>query len=158
LLVGLVDQTSGALDNLRELARGIYPPLLADRGLVVGLEAQARKAPVKVQVTARGVGRYSQDTEAAVYFCCLEAVQNVAKYSGATRCLIRLVEEDGRLTFSVEDDGTGFDPDATPRGSGLTNMADRMAVLGGEIEVRSRPGEGTIVTGRVPVRALEPVG
>ncbi|MGH2573273.1 MAG: sensor histidine kinase, partial [Actinomycetota bacterium] len=121
------------LENLRDLARGIYPPLLADQGLVAALEAQARKAPLRVDVEADGVGRYPQEAEAAVYFCALEALQNVAKYAGATRALVRLSAHHGELCFQVEDEGRGFDPRAAPRGAGLTNMADRLAALGGTL-------------------------
>ena len=96
--------------------------------------------------------------EAAVYFSTLEALQNVAKYAGASTAIVRLSVEDGRLTFVVEDDGPGFDPSTTSYGTGLQGMADRLAALGGTLEVRSRPGQGTTVTGRLPVRELEPVG
>jgi signal transduction histidine kinase len=142
-----------ALDNLRDLARGIYPPLLADKGLAVALEAQARKAPIPVEVVPNGVGRYPQEAEATAYFCVLEALQNAAKYAEASGVVVRLGEEDGHLVFSVADQGRGFDPLSTPRGAGLQNMADRVEAIGGSIEVTSTPGEGTTVTGRVPVSA-----
>ena len=103
-----------------------------------------------VAVSADGVGRYPQDLEAAVYFCCLEALQNVAKYSGASSAEVRLAQDDGRLVFEVRDDGTGFDI-ASAKGSGLQGMTDRLDSIGGELEVRSRPGEGTTVIGSVPV-------
>jgi signal transduction histidine kinase len=148
-------QTQSALENLRDLARGIYPPLLADQGLMAALQAQAAKVPVPTRVEASGVGRYPQEVEAAVYFCCLEALQNVAKYAQASRVEIRLRDSEGELTIEVEDDGVGFDPAGGPRGSGLTNMQDRLAVAGGSLEVRSRLGEGTTVSGRVRVRPLE---
>jgi len=158
LLARLQEQSTEALDNLRDLARGIYPPLLADQGLTAALSAQARKASVPVEVETDGVGRYPQEAEAAVYFCCLEAIQNVAKYAGATRARIRLETRDGELVFEVIDDGAGFDPERTPMGAGLQNMADRLAALGGTVDVRSRPGEGTTVAGRLPVTALDPAG
>ena len=158
-MLGQVEQeTIQALENLRDLARGIYPPLLADRGLEAALSAQARKSPVPTIVETDGMGRYPQEAEAAVYFCCLEALQNVCKYAGAATARISLEERDGEVVFSLTDDGRGFDPDATSRGSGLQNMADRLAAIGGSVEVHSRPGHGTTVIGRVPVRALEPVG
>jgi len=150
----LFEQTEGdlaqALEDLRDLARGIYPPLLADRGLVAALEAQARRSPVPVTVEAEGIRRYAQDREAAVYFCALEALQNVAKYARATSATIRLGEHDGQLTFEVADDGVGFDPDATGHGTGLTGMGDRLAAMGGELSVRSSPGGGTTISGRLP--------
>src|SRR5439155_6050690 len=104
-------------EDLRDLARGIYPPLLADQGLAPALEAQARKAAVPVTVEAAGVGRYSQEVEAAVYFCSLEALNNVAKYANATRAGVALSRSDGTLSFEVRDDGAGFDPGATSYGT-----------------------------------------
>jgi signal transduction histidine kinase len=143
---------SDALENLRDLARGIYPPLLADKGLVAALEGQARKAAIPTEVRVENVGRYTQDVEAAVYFCTLEALNNVAKYSGATRAEVRLAQRDGELTFEVSDNGGGFDPEETGYGTGLQGMADRLDAVGGRLEVRSTPGAGTTITGRV-VRA-----
>jgi signal transduction histidine kinase len=153
LLEELQADTANALQNLRDLARGIYPPLLADLGLVAALNAQAGKSPVPVTVRADGIGRFPQDTEAAVYFCCLEALQNTAKYARASAARITLSAADGALTFAVSDDGAGYDSARTPMGSGLRNMADRLAALGGRLEVRSAPGAGTTVTGRLPVAA-----
>jgi signal transduction histidine kinase len=140
-----------ALDTLRDLARGIYPPLLADQGLAAAIESQARKSSVAVDLHPDGVGRYPQEVEAAVYFCVLEALQNVAKYSGAERADLTLRQIDGRLEFEVRDAGQGFDPATTQPGSGLVNMRDRLEALGGSLEIRSAPGGGTEVTGRVPV-------
>jgi signal transduction histidine kinase len=153
LLKELQADTAAALENLRTLARGIYPPLLADLGLTAALTSQAGKSPVPVTVRAEGIGRFPQDTEAAVYFCCLEALQNTAKYAGATAARISLSAADGALTFAVSDDGAGYDSARTPMGSGLRNMADRLAALGGRLEVRSAPGAGTTVTGQLPVAA-----
>jgi signal transduction histidine kinase len=144
---------AGALENLRDLARGIYPPLLADLGLAAALDAQAAKSPVPVLVEADGVGRFGQDTEAAVYFCCLEALQNTAKYAHATQACIRLQAQNGTLCFTVSDDGAGYDARYTAMGSGLRNMADRLAALGGRLEVWSAPGQGTTITGHLPVPA-----
>jgi signal transduction histidine kinase len=144
--------TQDALDDLRDLARGIYPPLLADQGLPAALEAQARKSALSVRVETDGLGRYDQEAEAAVYFCCLEALQNVAKYAEAPTATVRLWVEDGFLAFAVQDEGKGFDPSATGHGTGLQGMADRLAALGGSLEVSSSPGRGTTVLGRVPAR------
>ncbi len=147
------DGLHAALDDLRDLARGIYPPLLADQGLVPALQAQARKAALPVEIDADGVGRYPQDTEAAVYFCTLEALQNIAKYAGASRATVGLSCSGGSLRFTVTDDGAGFDTASTRHGTGLQGMADRLAALGGALDVRSRPGHGTTVSGELPVSA-----
>jgi signal transduction histidine kinase len=150
MLGELQADASGALENLRDLARGIYPPLLADLGLVAALNAQAAKSPVPVTVEADGIGRYGQDTEAAVYFCCLEALQNIAKYAKASTARICLQAQNGALRFTVSDDGAGYDARHTPLGSGQRNMADRLAALGGRLEVRSAPGQGTTITAQLP--------
>jgi signal transduction histidine kinase len=142
-----------ALETLRDLARGIYPPLLADKGLLVALESQARKATVPVTVEAVGVDRYPQDVEATVYFCVLEALQNVQKYASATHVVVRLDAGSGTLTFGITDDGAGFDTETAKKGAGLTNMSDRVDALGGTVEVTSRPGAGTRVRGALPVQA-----
>jgi len=170
MLVQAQADATDALENLRDLARGIYPPLLAERGLAAALEAQARRSPIPVTVEADGLGRYPQEAEAAVYFCALEALQNVAKYAGASRATVRLAGaaapdgpagaagpagSAGVLEFSVADDGAGFDPGSSEYGTGLQGMADRLAALGGDLRVRSRPGQGTTVIGRLPVRPLE---
>jgi signal transduction histidine kinase len=152
LLEQMQEDVQTALEDLRDLARGIYPPLLADRGLATALEAQLRKAAVPVELSAEHLDRYAPDVEAAVYFSVLEALQNVAKYAQATQVSVRLHVVDGMLTFAVEDDGRGFDPSANGYGSGLQGMADRLSALEGRVEVRSRPGEGTTVSGRVPAQ------
>jgi signal transduction histidine kinase len=110
-----------------------------------------------VEITADGVERYSQEIEAGVYFVLLEALQNVTKYAGASKVTLRLSANGEHLAFDAEDDGAGFDPHSAKRGSGLTNMTDRIEALGGTLEVRSAPEKGTSVRGRVPVTALEPV-
>jgi signal transduction histidine kinase len=140
-----------ALDDLRDLARGIYPPLLADKGLAVALEAQGRRAAVATTVESDGVGRYPREIEAAVYFCALEAMQNVAKYAEATSAVVRLSERDSELVFEISDDGRGFDPARTSYGTGLQGMADRLDAIGGSLDVHSEPGAGTIVRGRIRV-------
>jgi signal transduction histidine kinase len=144
-----------ALDDLRDLARGIYPPLLAEQGLVTALAGQARRAPLPVSVEADGVGRYPQETESTVYFCALEALQNVAKYAGASEARVGLSCVGGGLQFTVTDDGAGFDPAATRQGTGLQGMADRLAALGGTLHVHSQPGHGTTVQGWLPLTDQE---
>jgi signal transduction histidine kinase len=140
-----------AIDDLRALARGIYPQLLADQGLGPALRAQAGRAAVPVLVETDGIGRYPRDTEAAVYFCILEALQNVAKYARASRAVIALSCPGSHLEFTVTDDGTGFDAAQASCGTGLQGMADRLAAAGGTLRIRSAPELGTTVSGRLPV-------
>ena len=115
--------------------------------MVAALEAQARKGSVATSVAAENVARYLQQVEAAVYFCALEALNNVAKYSRASSAEVRLAQTDGHLTFEVSDDGVGFDSGRTSYGTGLRGMADRVEAIGGVLENRSAPGEGTSVRG-----------
>jgi signal transduction histidine kinase len=150
-LQALQAEASEAARDLRDLAHGIYPPLLADRGLGAALEAQARKSAVPVDVEAGGVGRYRQELEAAVYFCCLEALQNVAKHACATAVRLRVSAAGSYLEFEITDNGRGFEPAVTGYGTGLQGMADRLEALGGFIGMRSRPGAGTTVTGTIPL-------
>jgi signal transduction histidine kinase len=151
MLEQLQTQTNEALEDLRDLARGIYPPLLADKGLPAAFEAQARKAALPVAIEPDGIGRYPQQIESAVYFSVLEALQNIAKYARATRATVRLSHDQERLMFEVADDGRGFDAARTGYGTGLQGIADRLAALGGSLEVVSAPGDGTTVAGRVPI-------
>jgi signal transduction histidine kinase len=150
IAVTLQSRAVETLEDLRDLARGIYPPLLADRGLPAALEAQARKAALSVTVEAAGIGRFPQDVEATVYFCALEALNNVAKYAEATHATVRLRNGAGEIRFEVADDGRGFDPAVVGYGTGLQGMADRLSTVGGELTVRSAPGDGTSVSGRLP--------
>jgi signal transduction histidine kinase len=153
LLTELQGQTTATLEDLRDLARGIYPPLLADKGLPAALESQVRRSPVPVTIEPDGVGRYRPDVESAVYFCCLEALNNVAKYAEASSVEIRLAQADGELRFEIVDDGRGFDASETGRGTGLQGMADRLDAIGGSLEVRSAPDQGTTIIGTVPAGA-----
>jgi signal transduction histidine kinase len=146
----LQTDATAALEDLRDLARGIYPPLLADKGLGAALEAQARKAVVSTTVSADGIGRFPQDVESAVYFSCLEALQNIAKYAEASQATIVLTNGEGTLRFTVTDDGSGFDASTTSYGTGLQGIADRLAAMGGLLMVTSAPGKGTMITGTVP--------
>jgi len=154
LVEQLQTETIETLENLRDLARGIYPPLLADQGLPAALEAQSRKIAIPVSVQPDGVGRYPQEVEATVYFCVLEALQNVSKYAEARTVTVGLREGDGQLVFEVHDDGQGFDPARTNHGTGLRGMADRIEAIGGTLEVDSAPGSGTTITGRIPTREV----
>jgi signal transduction histidine kinase len=149
-------QANDALSTLRDLARGIYPPALVDRGVTAALEAHIAKACPEVRLATDGIGakRYAAEAEAGVYFCCLEALQNRAKHAPLAAGRVELGAEDGWLTFAVADEGPGFDMRSSGMGSGLQNMSDRMAALGGVLEVRSVPGRGTTIAGRVPAQAL----
>ena len=151
LVAQLKAETSGALETLRELARGIYPPLLADQGLTAAVTTQAGKAPVPVEVDAAGIGRYPAEIETAIYFCCVEALQNAARHAPGSAVRISLAGDRGQVMFTVTDDGPGFDPAASAAGSGLRNMSDRLAALGGSCQVDSRPGRGTTIAGRIEV-------
>jgi len=149
LVAQLKTETSGALQTLRELARGIYPPLLADQGLTAAVTTQASKAPVPVEVDAGGLGRYPAEIETAIYFCCVEALHNAARHAPGSAVRISLAGDRRQVMFTVTDDGPGFDPAALAAGSGLRNMSDRLAALGGSCQVDTRPGRGTTVVGRV---------
>jgi signal transduction histidine kinase len=115
------------------------------------LEAQARKSVVPVSVETDGIGRYEQPVEAAVYFCTLEALNNVSKYAGASSAQVTIRQDNGDLRFTVTDDGAGFDTAATTYGTGLQGMADRLDAIGGTLHITSTPGAGTSVSGTVPV-------
>ena len=153
MLTQIDGEIQTALEDLRDLARGIYPPLLADKGLEAALDAQARRSAVPISVRADGVGRYPPEVEAAVYFSCLEALQNVAKYADASAASVTIAQSNGDLTFEVEDDGRGFDTTSTVYGTGLQGIADRLSALHGELAIRSEPGTGTRVRGRIEVDA-----
>lgn len=153
LLGTLQVEATAALEDLRDLARGIYPPLLADQGLGAALQAQARKSLVPVAFEIEGIGRYSQEIESAVYFSCLEALQNVAKYANASRVTISLARSDGQLSFSIADDGVGFDPGSTTQGTGLRGIEDRLDALGGTVRIESAKGAGTTLAGSMPISA-----
>lgn len=150
MLDGLNIQVQETIRELRELAHGIYPPLLADRGLAPALGAAAARSPLKVDVDVR-TGRFDQNTEAAVYFCCLEALQNSAKHAAGATATVRVWCDEATLFFQVVDDGPGFDPQRAARGHGLVNMTDRLGAIGGSVRWRSSPGEGVEVSGAVPL-------
>jgi signal transduction histidine kinase len=158
MLAELSADAAEAVENLRDLARGIYPPLLAERGLVAALRAQASKVPVPVEIEAHGVGRLEVETEAGLYFCIMEALQNAVKYAGARRVAIEVILAEGQVSFEVRDDGAGFDVAAKVTGTGLQGIGDRLAALGGRFDVRSAPGAGTVVAGVVPLPVAELAG
>jgi signal transduction histidine kinase len=145
-------QMDDVLQELRLLARGIYPSLLHECGLLESLRAAARSSPLAVSVRAPGIGRFAEELEVAVYFCCLEALQNVVKHAGPDATAIVALSRDGPwLCFEVHDTGVGFDPTEDGLGSGVVNMRDRIEAVGGVLEVNGRRGRGTSVRGRVPV-------
>jgi signal transduction histidine kinase len=142
-----------AIDTLSSLALGIYPPVLEEHGIAAALESQVRVGSIPVVVDADGVDRQPIETEAAVYFCCLEAIQNASKHAGAGATVtVRVRAHAGRLSFEIRDDGVGFDVDNVIRGDGLTNLHDRIAAVAGEVHVVSGSGAGTTISGDVPTR------
>ncbi len=157
MVAGLGPEVEEIIEEVRSLARGIYPALLASDGLGEALRAAGQRSPLPVKIDTDGVGRLPSDTESAVYFCCLEALQNVAKHAdGATVAAISLHGAEGgngarELRFEVADDGPGFDAAGANTGSGITGMKDRLAAVGGELWVESTPGAGTRVRGRLPL-------
>jgi signal transduction histidine kinase len=153
-ILALKHDADEALETLRDLARGIYPPLLAEKGLAAALQSQAGKATLPVRVDADGVGRYPQETEAALYFCTLEALQNVQKYAAASGVTVSLRDDGKELLVEVTDNGCGFDVTTAARGAGLTNMEDRLDALGGTLQIESTPGVGTTLRATVPVPVI----
>lgn len=152
LLDSLGGDVDATLSELRDLAHGIYPPLLADKGLSEALASAARRAASPTEVEAAGIRRYSRVVEATAYFCCLEALQNVGKYAGAdVRVRVSVREQGDALILTVTDDGVGFDPRAAVQGIGFTTMNDRLGAVGGTLRVESTPGVGTRVIGTIPL-------
>ena len=147
----LQEDVQTTIDEVRELAHGIYPPLLRDRGLGKALENAASRSPLPTTVDATTV-RFAPDVEAAIYFCCLEAMQNAGKYAGdGAHITVRVTTDDERLVFEIADDGAGFDPARVAESHGFVNMRDRVGALGGELVVESTPGQGTKVVGALPL-------
>jgi signal transduction histidine kinase len=152
----ILDELGGelqdAVQELRELAHGIYPPLLMDQGLTAALRAAAGRSPLDVEIEAETSSRFPADVEAAVYFCCLEALQNAAKHAGAgAHVSVHVREDEGKLVFDVADDGAGFDPASRVGGAGFTNMNDRLGAMGGALRVDAAPGKGTRISGAIPL-------
>lgn len=151
VLAGLKGTVREAVEELRALAHGIYPPLLRDSGLGAALRAAAARSPLDVAVDDGGIGRLPPDVEAAVYFCCVEALQNAAKHAPQATVDVRAWKEAGGLFFEVADDGPGFDTGKVTQGAGFTNMSDRLGAVGGRVEWSSAPGRGTKISGVVPL-------
>jgi signal transduction histidine kinase len=152
-LIALGDELDSAINELRDVAHGIYPSVLADLGLIDALKSVAQHSGRSVEVVGDSVGRYPAEIESAVYYCCREALQNAARHAGAEAGIsIHLRDEGDGLRFAVRDDGLGFDLAAQRDGIGLRNMEDRIDALDGSINVVSAPGKGTLVLGSVPLR------
>jgi signal transduction histidine kinase len=148
VLQTLGDDVVAIIDEIRSLARGVYPHLLDDGGPAEALRSVAGHAAFRATVVAPDLPRYAADVEAAIYFCCLEALQNVSKHAtGARNVAITLAP--GPLRFEIRDDGPGFDANRSRPGAGLDNMRDRMAAVGGRLDISSAPGRGTIVRGSI---------
>jgi signal transduction histidine kinase len=151
----LTADVQGALDDLRTLAHGIYPPLLSTSGLGEAVAAACRRVSRPVRLEAGRLRRYPPELEAAVYFCCVEALQNVSKYAGnGASSRVRIWEEGGALLFEVADDGAGFDTTQANRGAGVAHMSDRIGAAGGSLRIESTPGKGTRVLGAIPLHEV----
>ena len=135
---------------MRSFARGIYPALLAERGLSEALRAVGRSAQIPTIVDAAAIGRYAPEVEATVYFACTEALQNAAKHAEGASGVTIVLAHNPHLRFEVSDDGGGFDPRTVAPGAGITNLRDRLAAVGGELHVDSTPGRGTRISGVIP--------
>jgi signal transduction histidine kinase len=154
LLERLGDEAQSALEELREIAHGIYPPLLADRGLADALSAVAGRAPIRTRLEVEPRRRYPPQIEATVYFCCVEALQNASKHAGRdASATLSVRDTEGALVFEVRDDGSGFSVGSARGGAGLANMTDRLGAIGGSLRVDSSPGRGTRVAGTIPLHA-----
>lgn len=151
----LAADVAGIVGQLRALAHGIYPPLLVQNGLDSALRSAARRAPQAVTVDAEGIGRLPGAVEAAIYFCCLEAMQNAAKHAAGADVTITLRRHDRHAEFTAADDGPGFEPSAPVGGQGLQNMRDRLGAVGGTLAVTSGAG-GTTIRGSVPLSGSGP--
>jgi signal transduction histidine kinase len=157
MLEQLSHDLQDAVQELRSLAHGIYPPLLVDRGLPEALSAAGGRSALPAEVVVETSGRYTAEIEAAVYFCCLEAMQNAGKHAGDRSTItVRVWEDAGALFFEVADDGAGFDPSTrSAPGAGFVNMGDRVGAIGGTFGVQSAPGRGTRVSGRIPIQVSQ---
>lgn len=152
MLAAVGRQMDDTLEALRSLARGIYPALLQERGVAEALTSAARRLPLPIAVRASSLGRYHEDLEVAVYFCCLEALQNFVKHAGdGGEATVRLWQARTALCFEVSDTGIGFNPREIQPGNGLVNMRDRIEAVGGTLTVTSRRAHGTSVRGRIPI-------
>ncbi|MEO7557325.1 MAG: histidine kinase [Acidimicrobiales bacterium] len=151
MLDALAADVKETIQELRDLAHGIYPPLLLDSGLLEALRAAATRSPLDVTVEAEGLGRYPSEVEAAVYFCCLEALQNAGKHAPEAQVRLQVGVTEGVLRFAVADDGPGFDVATAQKGHGFVNMSDRIGAIGGTVQWESTPGHGATIAGTIPL-------
>jgi signal transduction histidine kinase len=151
MLEALRHELRVAHDELRSLAQGVYPPVLTEHGLEAALQSAADRCPLPVTVDLDHVGRHHPDVEAALYFCCAEALQNAVKHSQARSIRLACGIEGSTLWISVSDDGIGFDVTSTPGGRGIINLRDRLGAIGGTLEVATQRDAGVTVRGVVPV-------
>jgi signal transduction histidine kinase len=151
LIRALGEEVDTTIDEIRSFARGIYPAVLARSGLEAALRGASLDAPLPTTVHASGLGRYPSEIEVTVYFSCLEALQNACKHASGATCATISIWDDGQLNFEVSDDGAAFDARALQYGTGLTNLSDRLAALGGKMAIRSGPGRGTVLSGSLPM-------
>ena len=141
-----------AVEELRRLAHGIYPPMLRERGLVKAFRDLAVNAPVQIDVADEGIGRCPRSIESTIYFCSLEAIQNAIKHAGShVHVAVTLKRDRDKVHFAVADDGAGIDPARRGTGDGLIGMRDRIGAIGGTLDITSSPGQGTTVHGTIPV-------
>jgi signal transduction histidine kinase len=146
-----LEDAEGLGDELRRIAHGISPPVLATHGVVDALRTECTHSGIAVHIVAHDIGRSTQDVETAVYLCCLESIQNAAKHAGSRAAVtVALRRSADHLAFSVHDTGRGFDPTVTPPAAGLTGLRDRIETIGGRVEITAAPGRGTTVAGVVP--------
>lgn len=156
LLEDLRGDVQTTIKELRELAHGIYPPLLRDRGLGEALRTAAVRSALPCTVDVDLPGRYPEEVETAAYFCCLEALQNAGKYAGdGASVAVRVRRDEAGLCFELVDDGAGFDLESTELGNGFMNMRDRLGAIGGQLTVESKPGAGTAIRASIPAHPLE---
>jgi signal transduction histidine kinase len=145
-------EVDGAIDDLRSVARGVYPAILRDAGMAAALRSLSRYAAIPIRIEDGWQHRHREEIELAVYFCCLEALQNAAKHAGPDSvATVRLSEDNGNVRFTIEDDGVGFEPKTVQWGAGLENITDRVSAAGGTLRIESAKGRGTSVSGQLPV-------
>ena len=152
----LVDECGDALDALRELARGIFPAILADQGVMVALESYVLRERLDVDVQFDGTepsDRYDPQAEVTVYFCVIQALANAGTYAAGSNVVVRIHPDGENLVFSVSDDGPGVDPRRLRSGADISDMRDRVEAIGGEFDASAAVGEGTVISGWVPARS-----